>query len=66
MAVNRLQRRSFQFEDRQMEGYAASYHAYMAQRTLPGPGPTFADFVEIHRLRDEMESSFFDSHGRPA
>jgi len=66
MAVNRLQRKSFQFEDRQMEGYAALYRAYMAQRTLPGPGPTFGDFVEIRRLQEEMERSLFDSHGSPA
>jgi len=60
MAVNRLQRRNFQFEDRQMEGYAAAYRAYLAQRTLPGPEPTFADFIEIRRLQEEPETSHFD------
>jgi len=58
MAMNRLQRKSFQFEDRQMEGYAAAYRAYLAQRNLPGPQPTFADFVEIRRLQEEPEDSF--------
>ena len=57
MAMNRLLRRSFQFEDRQMEGYVAAYHAYLAQRNLPGPEPTFADFIEIRRLQEEMGSS---------
>jgi len=57
MALNRLQRRSFRFEDRHMEGYAAAYRAYLAQRSLPGPGPMFADFVEILRLQQELESS---------
>lgn len=56
MVLNRERRRSFQFEDRQMEGYAASYRAYLAQRSLPGPGPTFGDFVEILRLQEELES----------
>jgi hypothetical protein len=60
MAMNRLRARSFQFEDRQMEGYAASYRAYLAQRTLPGPGPMFADFVEILRLQREEEDSAFN------
>jgi hypothetical protein len=59
MAADRLLRRSFRFEDRQMEGYAAAYRAYLAQRTLPGPEPTFADFVEIRRLEKEPEFSHF-------
>jgi len=42
-----------------------SYHAYLEQPTLPGPEPTFADFVGIRRLQEEMESSFFDCTRRP-
>ena len=65
MAVNRLQRKGFQLEDRQLEGYAALYRAYLAQRTMPGPGATFADFVEIRRLQEEVENSLFDCRRRP-
>jgi len=64
MVVNRLRRRSFQFEDRLMEGYAAAYRAYLAQRSLPGPGPMFADFVEILRLQQGLESSAFNCTDR--
>jgi hypothetical protein len=38
-----------------MEGYAIAYHAYLARRDLPGPEPTFADFVEIRKLQGEIE-----------
>ena len=64
MALNRLQRSSFRFEDRQMEGYAVTYRAYLAQRSLPGPGPMFADFVEILRLQQGLESSAFNCTDR--
>jgi hypothetical protein len=52
MAVIRLQQKNYQFEDRAMEGYAIAYHAYLARRDLPGPEPTFADFVEIRKLQE--------------
>jgi hypothetical protein len=38
-----------------MEGYAIAYHAYLARRDLPGPEPTFADFVEIRKLQQTIE-----------
>ena len=38
-----------------MEGYAMAYRAYLARRDLPGPEPTFADFVEIRKLQKEIE-----------
>ena len=55
MSVLRHQQRSYQFEDRAMEGYAIAYHAYLARRDLPGPAPTFADFVEIRKLQEKIE-----------
>jgi len=55
MPVVRLQQKSYQLEDRVMEGYAMAYRAYLARRDLPGPEPTFADFVEIRKLQKEME-----------
>jgi hypothetical protein len=55
MPVVRLQQKSYQLEDRIMEGYAMAYHAYLARRDLPGPQPTFADFVEIRKLQAEIE-----------
>jgi hypothetical protein len=51
MSVVRLRQKSYQLEDRVMEGYAMAYHAYLARRDLPGPEPTFADFVEIRKLQ---------------
>jgi hypothetical protein len=38
-----------------MEGYAVAYRAYLARRDLPGPEPTFADFVEIRKLQEKIE-----------
>ena len=55
MPVVRLQQKSYQLEDRVMEGYAMAYRAYLARRDLPGPEPTFADFVEIRKLQKEIE-----------
>lgn len=55
MAVIRLQEKNYQFEDRAMEGHAIAYHAYLARRDLPGPEPTFADFVEIRKLQQTIE-----------
>jgi hypothetical protein len=56
MPVVRLQKKSYQLEDRVMEGYAMAYRAYLAGRDLPGPEPTFADFVEIRKLQEEIET----------
>jgi hypothetical protein len=55
MPVVRLQQKNYQLEDRVMEGYAMAYRAYLARRDLPGPEPTFADFVEIRKLQTEIE-----------
>jgi hypothetical protein len=53
--VVRLQQKSYQLKDRVMEGYAMAYRAYLARRDLPGPEPTFADFVEIRKLQEKIE-----------
>ena len=72
MPVVRLQQKSYQLEDRVMEGYAMAYRAYLARRDLPGPEPTFTDFVEIRKLQKEIEGlsseNFpvpYDSHMEP-
>ena len=54
MPVVRLQQKTYQLEDRVMEGYAMAYRAYLARRDLPGPEPTFADFVEIRKLQEKI------------
>jgi hypothetical protein len=61
MSVVRLRQKSYQLEDRVMEGYAMAYHAYLARRDLPGPEPTFADFVEIRKLQKESEGLLFEN-----
>jgi hypothetical protein len=48
-----------------MEGYAMAYHAYLARRDLPGPEPTFADFVEIRKLQMESEGLSFENFSAP-
>jgi hypothetical protein len=55
MPIARLKQKSHQLEDRVMEGYAVAYRAYLARRDLPGPEPTFADFVEIRKLQERIE-----------
>ena|SRR5258708_23453323 len=55
MSANRVQQKSYQLEDRLMEGYAVAYRAYLARRDLPGPAPTFADFVEIRKVQEKIE-----------
>jgi hypothetical protein len=55
MPVVRLRKKSYQLEDRVMEGYAMTYRAYLARRDLPGPEPTFADYVEIRKLQERIE-----------
>jgi hypothetical protein len=56
MSIVRLRQKSYQLEDRVMEGHAMAYRAYLARRDLPGPEPTFADFVEIRKLQEESET----------
>jgi hypothetical protein len=56
----RRRRQGCQIEDHEMEGYAAAYRAYIARRDLPGPWPTFCDFVEICRVRQRNESLIFE------
>ena len=72
MSIIRLQQKSYQLEDRVMEGYAVAYHAYLARRDLPGPEPTFADFVEIRKLQEKIAGQSsenlpapYDSHVAP-
>jgi hypothetical protein len=65
MAVIRLQEKNYQFEDRAMEGYAIAYHAYLARRDLPGPEPTFADFVEIRKLQLKIEGQSSENFPTP-
>jgi len=55
MSVVRLQKKCYQLEDHAMEGYAMAYRAYLARRDLPGPEPTFADFVEIRQIQERIE-----------
>lgn len=55
MSAVTLRQRRYHVEDRLMDAYAVAYRAYLARRDLPGPGPTFADFVEIRRLQYDME-----------
>jgi hypothetical protein len=65
MSVVRLRQKSYQLEDRVMEGYAMAYHAYLALRDLPGPEPTFADFVEIRKLQEESETLSSENFSAP-
>jgi hypothetical protein len=65
MSVVRLRQKSYQLEDRVMEGYAMAYNAYLARRDLPGPEPTFADFVEIRKLQTETEGRSFENFSAP-
>jgi hypothetical protein len=72
MSIIRVQQKSYQLEDRVMEGYAVVYHAYLARRDLPGPEPTFADFVEIRKLQEKIEGrssenlpALYDSYVEP-
>ena len=65
MSVIRVQQKSYQFEDRVMEGYAVAYRAYLARRDLPGPEPTFADFVEIRKLQEKIEEQSSENFPTP-
>jgi hypothetical protein len=73
MSVIEVQQKSYQLEDRVMEGYAVAYRAYLARRDLPGPEPTFADFVKIRKLQEKIEEQSsenfpapYDSYVEPA
>jgi hypothetical protein len=48
-----------------MEGYGVAYHAYLARRDLPGPEPTFADFVEIRKLQEKIEGQSSENLSAP-
>jgi hypothetical protein len=65
MSVVRLQQKSYQLEDRVMEGHAMAYHAYLARRDLPGPEPTFADFVAIRKLQKESDGLLLENFSAP-
>jgi hypothetical protein len=65
MSVIRVQQKSYQLEDRVMEGYAVAYRVYRARRDLPGPEPTFADFVEIRKLQEKTEEQLSESFPTP-
>jgi hypothetical protein len=65
MSVIRVQHKSYQLEDRVMEGYAVAYRAYLARRDLPGPEPTFADFVEIRKLQEKIEEQSSENFPAP-
>jgi hypothetical protein len=65
MSAIRLQQKNYQLEDRVMEGYAVAYRAYLARRDLPGPEPTFADFVEIRKLQEKIEEQLSESLPTP-
>ena len=59
MANVKLQRKGYRLEDREMDGSAMLYRAYLARRDLPGPEPTFADFVEIHKMQARIAPEDF-------
>jgi hypothetical protein len=59
IATVKFRRKGYRLEDREMEGYAMSYRAYLARRDLPGPEPTFADFVEIHKMQARIAPEDF-------
>ena len=65
MSVIEVQQKSYQLEDRVMEGYAVAYRAYLARRDLPGPEPTFADFVEIRKLQEKIEEQSSENFPTP-
>jgi hypothetical protein len=69
IGIVKLPRKGCRLEDREMDGYAMLYRAYLARRDLPGPEPTFADFVTIHKMRERIEGQspehlppVYDSH----
>ena len=55
IAIDKLPRKGCRLEDHEMDGYAMLYRAYLARRDLPGPEPTFADFVTIRKMQERIE-----------
>jgi hypothetical protein len=54
IGIVKLPRKWFRLEDHEMDGYAMLYRAYLARRDLPGPEPTFADFVTIRKMQERI------------
>ena len=65
IGIGKFPRKGCRLEDREMDGYAMLYRAYLARRDLPGPEPTFADFVEIRKLQMESEGLSFENFSAP-
>ncbi len=55
IGIHKFARKGCRLEDREMDGYAMLYRAYLARRDLPGPEPTFADFVTIRKMQERIE-----------
>ena len=55
IGIDKSPRKGCRLEDREMDGYAMLYRAYLARRDLPGPEPTFADFVTIRKMQERIE-----------
>jgi len=55
IGIGKFPRKGCRLEDREMDGYAMLYRAYLARRDLPGPEPTFADFVTIRKMQERIE-----------
>jgi hypothetical protein len=54
IGIGKFPRKGCRLEDREMDGYAMLYRAYLARRDLPGPEPTFADFVTIRKMQERI------------
>ena len=55
IGIVKFPRKGYRLEDHEMDGYAMLYRAYLARRDLPGPEPTFADFVTIRKMQERLE-----------
>ncbi|MFZ1119217.1 MAG: hypothetical protein WB580_17560 [Candidatus Binataceae bacterium] len=55
IGIGKFPRKGCRLEDREMDGYAMLYRAYLARRDLPGPEPTFADFATIRKMQERIE-----------
>jgi len=53
--IVKFPRKGYRLEDHEMDGYAMLYRTYLARRDLPGPEPTFADFVTIRKMQERIE-----------
>ena len=56
IGIGKFPRKGCRLEDREMDGYAMLYRAYLARRDLPGPEPTFADFVTIRKMQERIDA----------